>query len=593
MRAGSAPQGGMGEEPAGNGSAEWRGNGHAGNERAGAGDYHGEQRAGHADDYPHGEERTGHTVATYLYRDHRGENHTKITKRAATATRPKQFPQEFWVDGRWVSKKPEGWVKIPYRLPELLAGIAEGRTILVPEGEKDVETLVELGFVATTNIEGATPLKAKTSKWTPELNKWFAGAKRVFIFEDNDEPGRKFAREKASALQGIVPDIRIVSFPDTPAGGDVSDWIKELGHSKEELVERCKAAPRWQGAGGDFSAVPLTIDEWLSRDLPPLDPLIGCVISTTVRAILAAATGLGKTNFVVALCGHAGLGKDFMHWHVPRPCKVLFIDGEMSRRLLRERIDDMARRLGSKPNNALFFNIEDIEDFAPLNTSEGQAAIWKLIEECERRLGGPLDFVCFDNIMSLIIGDMKEEDAWRDTMPLVKALTKRRIGQLWVHHTGHDASRGYGTKTREWQLDTVMHLTEVKRADTDVSFALSFPKARERTPDNRGDFAEVNIALVDDEWVSEEATGGKGKPSPMAIKFFEALREAARDSSITHINGYLIATLDHWQAQCKTNGLIDPTMKPDSARSMFSKYKLLLISANWIAANTETAWILP
>ena len=279
---------------------------------------------------------------------------------------------------------------------------------------------------------------------------------------------------------------------------------------------------------------------------------------------------------------------------MPRPCRALFIDGEMSRRLLRERIEAMTHHLGGKPELALFFNIEDIEGFAPLNTGEGQAAVWKLIEESERRLGGPLDFISFDNIVSLIVGDMKEEDAWRDTMPLVRALTKRRIGQLWLHHTGHDASRGYGTKTREWQLDLVMHLTKAERPDTDVSFTLSFPKARERTPDNREDFAEVNIALIDGRWISEAATGNKGKPSPLARKFFEALQEAARNSgSLTSPESYLAASLEAWQAQCVANGLIDPTAKPKSARGLFSKYKLQLIAANLIAADNETAWILP
>jgi hypothetical protein len=178
-------------------------------------------------------------------------------------------------------------------------------------------------------------------------------------------------------------------------------------------------------------------------------------------------------------------------------------------------------------------------------------------------------------------------------MTLVRALTKRRIGQLWMHHTGHDASRGYGTKTREWQLDLVMHLTKAERPDTDVSFTLSFPKARERTPNNREDFSEVNIALVDGEWVSELATSDKQQPPPLALKFFEALRAAAAKSSVTHISGYPIASLDEWQTQCKERGLIDPEAKPDSARGVFSKYKLALITANWIEANTEAAWILP
>jgi hypothetical protein len=317
------------------------------------------------------------------------------------------------------------------------------------------------------------------------------------------------------------------------------------------------------------------------------------MLSTTTRALLSAQTGIGKTNFGMALWGHAGLGRNFLHWHVPRRCRMLFIDGEMSRRLLRERIEALTQHLNAKPDWALFFNKEDIEDFAPLNTSEGHAAVWKLIEEVERRLDGPLDAICFDNIVSLLVGDMKEEDAWRETMPLVHALTKRRIGQLWLHHTGHDASRGYGTKTREWQLDLVLHMNEVKRPDADVSFTLSFPKARERTPDNRGDFVETNIALVDNRWIGETATTGKGTVTQLARRFFEALQAAAHNSKLTHINGYPIASLEEWQARCVASGLIDPAAKANAQRALFSKYKLSLIGENWIAANTEAAWILP
>jgi hypothetical protein len=361
----------------------------------------------------------------------------------------------------------------------------------------------------------------------------------------------------------------------------------------EDDQESAEANQESAEAKTGFKGIPLTVDEWLGRDLPPLDPIIGSVLSTTTRALLAAPTGIGKTNFGMALFGHAGAGKNFLHWRIARPCRMLFIDGEMSRRLLRERIEAMVHHLGAKPEWALFFSKEDIEDFAPLNTREGHAAVWKLVEEVERRLGGPLDAISFDNIVSLLVGDMKEEDAWRNTMPLVRALTKRRIGQLWLHHTGHDTSHGYGTKTREWQLDLVMHLDEMKRPDTDVSFTLKFPKARERTPSNREDFAETNIMLVDDRWIGELATGGKEKPTPLARRFFEALQAAASNSSLTHISGYPIAALDEWQTQCVASGLIDPKAKPDAARSMFSKYKLALIAANWIAANTEAAWILP
>jgi hypothetical protein len=193
--------------------------------------------------------------------------------------------------------------------------------------------------------------------------------------------------------------------------------------------------------------------------------------------------------------------------------------------------------------------------------------------------------------LALLLGDMKEEDAWRDTMPLVHALTKRQIGQLWIHHTGHDTSRGYGTKTREWQLDTVMHLDVIERLDTDVSFVLTFPKARERTPDNRADFANVDVALVNDQWTGVATTNVKAKITEgLVLKFFEALQLAADNSSVASTSGRPTATLEEWRAQCVSQGLLD---QQRNVRAAFSKYKLKLIAANWIACNAELAWILP
>ena len=227
------------EERSRNEAPKGKGNGR--DQQAGNGYDHAADRDG----YPRGERRGGHTIAVYVYRDHRGDNHTRVEKKAPLNGGRSQYPQSFWVGGEWVRQKPKDWPKIPYCLPELLAAPV-GADVFIPEGEKDVESLRALGLVATTSSEGATPAKAKVSKWAPELNKWFHGIKRAFILEDNDEPGRKFAREKAQALADIVSDIRIISFPDVPEGEDVTWWLQH-GHTKEELLARCEAASRWQG----------------------------------------------------------------------------------------------------------------------------------------------------------------------------------------------------------------------------------------------------------------------------------------------------------------------------------------------------------
>jgi hypothetical protein len=307
----------------------------------------------------------------------------------------------------------------------------------------------------------------------------------------------------------------------------------------------------------DFGQITLAIEEWLARDLPSPDRLLGEWLTTTSRVLLNAPTGLGKTNLALALCAHIAAGVDFMHWRAHRMARVLFIDGEMSRRLLKRRAQDMVRRLGKNPAGLYLLSHEDVPNFQPLNTPGGQAFLAQLIE----RLGG-LDLIGFDNVMSLIAGDQKDEEGWQRASPLVNSLTGQGIGQLWINHTGHDTTRGYGTKTREWKMDTVLHLTEEKRGDTDVSFRLEFHKARERTPETRRDFQDVTIALVEDQWTCGATARRRGKPSPLGIKFLEALHDAFAGGQSTTFQGWKAIKEDLWKAECIRRGLVDPEASP-------------------------------
>jgi DNA polymerase bacteriophage-type len=193
--------------------------------------------AGDQDDgYASGERSKGSNSAVYIYRDANGVPYLRVIR-----TSTKQFPQSHWDSGRWLKGKPAG-PKIPYRLPELIAA-APDIPVLICEGEKDANNVAALGLIATTNSEGAGK-----GKWTPDLNKWFAGKQTVYVLEDNDDDGRRHAREVAGHLQHLVDEVRIVSFSELPPKGDVSDWL-DMGGTKEQLLTRAKAAPRWQRDG--------------------------------------------------------------------------------------------------------------------------------------------------------------------------------------------------------------------------------------------------------------------------------------------------------------------------------------------------------
>jgi putative DNA primase/helicase len=62
---------------------------------------------------------------------------------------PKKFSQRRPdSQGGWIWDL-KGVERVPYRLPQLLAGVVGNDWILVVEGEKDADRLVDMGFVAT------------------------------------------------------------------------------------------------------------------------------------------------------------------------------------------------------------------------------------------------------------------------------------------------------------------------------------------------------------------------------------------------------------------------------------------------------------
>jgi hypothetical protein len=316
---------------------------------------------------------------------------------------------------------------------------------------------------------------------------------------------------------------------------------------------------------------------------------LGNWLTTTSRVLVVGPTGLGKTMLGIGLGMAVAAGSGFLHWCPVRPARVLYIDGEQSRRLLKQRLADEVARLGIFARENFFaFNREDAPDMEPLDTAAGQSFIESLLQQ----IGG-VELVIFDNVMSLISGDHKDEAGWIKTLPWIRGLTRRCIGQIWMHHTGHDESRSYGTKTREWQMDTVAHMERVEQPNTDVSFKLVFRKARERTTSNRADFTDVEIALVNDRWTSIGSVRGfKEEVSPLGEKFFDALRDATIGSGQRQ-HGCPAASLVEWQAECVKHGLIDAIDKPHSARTLVAKYKRELIGADWIACDETMAWTLP
>ena len=254
---------------------------------------------------------------------------------------------------------------------------------------------------------------------------------------------------------------------------------------------------------------------WLAGEDELEDFLCGEVLSTSSKTLLYARTGKGKTTFCLALAAAIAAGQDFLHWRGPgKPRRVLYIDGEMPRVLMRRRLKDVARRLGSVPDGLLILSKDQHPEMPPLDTEEGQRWIDFYIED-----HSPFDLIVFDNLQALTAGGLIGSESWKATLPWVLDLCSRKIAQLWVHHTGHDQSHAYGDASRLWGMDTVIKLDPIEHDSTDIAFALKFEKARNRTPDNRADFETVQIQLADDLW----ETSGGSKPLTGRVELLRTL----------------------------------------------------------------------
>ncbi len=183
---------------------------------------------------------SGRIVAEYDYCDEA----SKLLYQAVRLD-PKNFRQRTPKPGGGWEWKLNGQRRVLYRLPELLSA-DPAEAIYVVEGEKDVDRLRTLGFVATTNVGGASKSKNGRSKWKPEYSQSLKG-RDVVILPDNDDVGSNHAKAVAASLVGVARSVKVLRLPDLPPKGDVSDFF-ESGGRADQLRRLAADSPEWMPA---------------------------------------------------------------------------------------------------------------------------------------------------------------------------------------------------------------------------------------------------------------------------------------------------------------------------------------------------------
>ena len=106
-------------------------------------------------------------------------------------------------------------------------------TLVIVEGEKDVETVERMGISATSSPNGAG------AKWRKEYNKYLVD-RNIVILTDNDEAGEKYGRETAERIRSSAAAVKLIRsadlFPALKPKGDISDIAAEVGEEKAKQL---------------------------------------------------------------------------------------------------------------------------------------------------------------------------------------------------------------------------------------------------------------------------------------------------------------------------------------------------------------------
>lgn len=330
-----------------------------------------------------------------------------------------------------------------YNGPGVAGAIAVGETVLLVEGEQDVETARAGGYTATCNAGGV----GKFSKAHAEQ---LRGAD-VLIVQDKDTAGRKHGSQAYRLLDGVAQQVRLYDVHGSlPEKADLTDHLNG-GFGLDDLIE------------ADPEPAPVTELETGGDPLPPIEPLtsllaepdepvtyrISGLLPTGSRAVLAAQFKAGKTTLSGNLARCLADGAPFLGRFAVNPLPdgetVVVLDYEMNRNQNRIWFRDQ----GIHRTEAVYVAIlrGQIATFNILDPLTRAAWVEKL-----RAVGAAI--VIFDCLRPVLdaLGLDEHHDAGRFLVAFDRLLVEAGVSEaILVHHMGHNGERSRGdSRIRDW-----------------------------------------------------------------------------------------------------------------------------------------------
>jgi hypothetical protein len=384
------------------------------------------------------EEKKVKIVKTYDYTDTEGNLLFQVCRMD-----PKDFRQ----------RRPDGkggWIwnlksvqPVLYQLPNVL----KAQEVILCEGEKDADNLMEVGFMATT-----CPMGAK--KWRGEYNESLKGKNIVFI-PDNDDEGREHMTQVAISLNGKAKSLKWIELPNLPSKGDASDFIATF-QDKEEAAERLAVmienADLYEPPKKtSFEDAILEVRSFKALGLAPKQKILNPWITDPSIVLIYGWRGVGKTFFAMSTLDAITKGEVFGPWKTEYQVPCLFLDGEMPVQDIDNRLDDSDRK---KP---LYIYSDAYANSLGLPRAHLAHESWRTKMK-SILVAKKVKLWAIDNLASLASGI--DENSKREWDPINGWLLELRfagISTIMLHHESKEGKQR-GTAAREDNIDISIRL---------------------------------------------------------------------------------------------------------------------------------------
>lgn len=343
------------------------------------------------------------------------------------------------IKGCFWSYTGEGWKRglngsrpVLYKLPDLLKGIKDNRKIFIVEGEKDADTLIKMGFVATTS--GAS------ESWKTEFTEYFKNYKGEIInIPDQDKAGYKYRDSVISSFQEIVK-IKIINLPgliyQEKHGEDITDWINK-GHTAEELKELVVKTPLMSTEKTTNSITDnirlFSYDDILNSSGDMEDnAIISNLFYREGISMIFGEPGCGKTWLMMDAIINLAEGRKVWGRYNCEPKKVLLLEGDFSFLLLKHRLKNFAlSEIGRKNFRSLTAEEFEKKNFEYcLDNEDGKNNIEAFIKSYKP------DILAIDSLCSFMAGDESRSDSVKPILSYLRTLSQKyKIHIMIIHHS--------------------------------------------------------------------------------------------------------------------------------------------------------------